>query len=149
MDIRILELRHLLKAVFWSLLIFAIGFSGFISLNEKEFNLMGFVISVYYLIPVILFALGYVTLVRWLIGQRKLKYLSSSLAGQVVLSLVLGLLYITLWIVYDGALRDYRDMHFSSYWIGELKRYSLPLGYFGITIPVILKILVGTRNPNR
>lgn len=140
---------HLLKAVFWSLLLFAIGFSSFISIKEGEFNLMGLVISIYYLIPVFLFGLSYVTVLSWLVDNLKFRHLSSSLATQVVLSLTLGLLYFTLWIWIDGGPRDYRGIHFSSYWIGELKQYSLPLVYFGITMPVILKILTRNRKSNR
>ncbi len=143
---KLLKLSHILKAAFWSLLLFAIGFSLFISIKESEFNLMGLVISIYYLIPIILFALSYVALLSWLID--KFEFLSSSLISQIILSVTLGLLYMTFWIIYDGASHDYRDMNFFSYWIRELKRYWLPLIYFGITIPVILNIIIRKTKPD-
>lgn len=140
-----IKLKHILIAALGPVIALSLGICIYQSLKRGHLDLIGIVVGIYYFIPTILFALIYVALQNWL---TKLNLIFSSLLAQLILSLLLVLLLLTLWIVFDGNPRNYRGMSFSAYWVEELKRYWWPLVYFGITIPVILKILTRTRKPN-
>jgi hypothetical protein len=134
-----ISIKNILKSVIISLLIFAVAFSLIASLRGREFNLMGLVIAVYYLIPVILFTLTFVASLTSL--MRGKKAIAELLISQIVIALLIGLLFLTLWVVYDGGAYHYDKLPFFTYWVRELKIYWLPIVYFGVTIPAILYTL--------
>jgi hypothetical protein len=140
-----MKLKHILIAALGPVIVLALGICIYQSLKRGELSLIGVVVGIYYFIPAILFTLSFVALLGWM---NKLSRVFSLLIGQLILSVILCLIFLTLWIVFEGSPYNYRGMSFSTYWIKELKRYWLPLVYFGNTIPVILKILTRNRKSN-
>jgi hypothetical protein len=129
-----IKLKHILIAALGPLLFFSLGLCVYQSLKRGKLDLIGIVVGFYYFIPAVLFTLIFVAL-------RTDTKMFSSLIGHFFLSMILCLLLFTLWTLFDGGPRNFRSKGFSSYWISELKRYWPPLVYFGITIPIILKML--------
>lgn len=140
-----IKLKHILIASLSPVIALSIGICVYQSLKRGSLDLVGIVVGIYYFIPAVLFTLGYVALQRWMSNSVPFFL---SLIGQLTLSLVLVLLLLTLWIVFEGSPYDYRGMDFSVYWVKEVKRYWWPMAYFGVTIPIILKFITRNRKSN-
>jgi hypothetical protein len=132
------SLRDMLLAALVPLLVLSIGISISESQRHNEINLTGIVIFLYLAIPVTLFTFVYVALLNQL--QFKSTFLSPTLIGQLTLSLTLGVIFLTLWILIDASSYHYFEMGFLNYWLREFKRsWTIVVG-FGLTIPIILNL---------
>jgi hypothetical protein len=136
-----IKFSHIIISALVPLLLLSLIFCVYQSYKQGEMNLTGILFALYYIIPVVFFTLLYVGIVESLIILNFNSLLVSMLC-RIMLALMLGLLVLTMWVLFDGGMYKYDKMGFSQYWLRELKRYWFAIAYFGITIPVILNILL-------
>jgi hypothetical protein len=134
-----IKFKKIIITILVSLLIFSIAYSFYASLKSGGIHLGGLVLFVYYLIPVTLFVL-----VFSLVGSVFFKldnYKAYLLFAQIVFSLLLAIVFFTLWVVFIGSWKNYRGIDFTGYWLMELGRYWVPVVYFGVVVPLFLAII--------
>lgn len=142
-----IKLKHILIAALIPVLVLSLGMSIKESIRFQELNLIGIVVGMYYAIPSVLFSLGLVSLLR-VSNKLGLNFISMSLIGQLVLSLVFVLMFLTLWVWYDGGTYHYFGKGFFAHWAQELKRYWMVVLYFGLTVPILLRLFMKRRAKN-
>jgi hypothetical protein len=143
--------KQVLFLTIGQLLVFAFSMSVYGSVKDSELNLIGVIAAIYYCLPAILFNSIYLASLNAL-KESSIKHLVTSIFGQVLLSMTIGLLVLTLWVLVDGESYNYDKTNPASYWFSESKNYLIPLIYFGVTSPIIIYIIakekVAERNIN-
>lgn len=133
------KLKYILLSALIPVLVISLVMSIQTSLRLNELNLIGIVIALYYFVPVILFTFAYVGLLR---GARNLgfDFFATSIIAQFSTSIILALLFFTVWVLLDGSTNNYRGLSFPTYWTSELQRFWMPLIFFAVPIPILLML---------
>jgi hypothetical protein len=133
-----MKLKHILIAAFSPLIVLSLGVCVYQSLKRGHPDFIGIIYGIYYFIPVAVFTLTYAELLKWS-GKLNVGLLSSMIA-QLTLSLLLALMLLTLWVLFDGSMHHYFGKRFFTHLTLELKRFWMIVVYFGLSVPILLRL---------
>jgi len=139
-----IKLKHIFVAAITPIAIHFLGALIEGSIRYGTLDLSGLIIVLYFSVPCFLFTL---TLVGFLRLCHRLGWaFADAFMGWIALSLILVLMFFTLWIGYDGSMNDFRGKGFFGYWAREFERNWIGIVYLGLTVPVILWLAVKRKN---
>jgi hypothetical protein len=108
-------------------------------IKHSEINGIGIIVAIYYFIPALLFSFLFASFINFL-NRHGLLFLSSTLIGQAIVSLVLLIVLLSLWVLFDRG-PGYHEMGFRRYWWLQLKLYWFSLIFFAMSIPLTFYIV--------
>ena len=136
------KIKSLLFSAFCSLIILVAWMLVVESIKLQMLDLSGLVIGAYYFVPVLLATFIYGVLFNVLF-RKKIRY-KNNLWFQIITYLFYWLVLVSLWVLAVSHPGDLSDTGFITYFWPEIKRYSVPIIYFGISIPLLV-YLFGKR----
>jgi hypothetical protein len=144
-----INLKHILIVALIPVVAVSLFMTTYYTILYKEFAPGAIiVISIFYGIPSIFFSITLITFLRVLNGLG-LNTLTMSLVGQLVLSLVLALIFLTLWVWYEGFMYYSWRIDFYTLWVNNFKSFWIHLLYFGLTVPILLRFFMKRVDKNK
>lgn len=130
------KLRYFLTSFFGSLGIFILITYGHSLISGGDRSLIAITgrILIYFTVPV--FVLVAMDTYRPGLVSKKVP----SVYVQVVQSIVLLVVMLTLWSALEGRGSRYLQMGFFNYWLRVLQGYGFAIVYFSLAIPILLKL---------
>ncbi|HTH54581.1 MAG TPA: hypothetical protein VL728_00960 [Cyclobacteriaceae bacterium] len=135
-----MKTKNILIAALAPVVIVSLILSIYESFKHQEVNLIGLIILLYFVIPSIIFTVCYAALLE---GMYKLtpEPLFNSWVTQIVASILLGFIFMTLWITYDGNSQNYGGHGFAVYWMKEAAQLQWVLFGYCISVSGVLILL--------